>query len=103
MAQARLASTLNAVFSQVLVPRIKGGRVAAVEVMLGTAAVKNLIRKGKPFLIPNTIRTSSNLGMKTLDDLLVDLFRKGLITRESVMVFCQDADDINKTLMTAGR
>lgn len=103
MAQSRLASTLIAVFSQVLVPRINGGRMAAVEVMLGTSAVKNLIREGKPFLIPNTIRTSSNLGMKTLDDALVDLFRKGLISKESVMAFCQDADDINKTLMSGGR
>ena len=41
--------------------------------------------------------------MKTLDDALVELFRKGTITRESVMAFCQDADDINKTLMSAGR
>jgi twitching motility protein PilT len=103
MAQARLASTIIAVFSQVLVPRVNGGRVAAVEVMLGTAAVKNLIREGKPFLIPNTIRTSSNLGMRTLDDALVELFRKGTITKEMVMAFCQDSDDINKTLMSAGR
>jgi len=101
MAQSRLASTIIAVFSQVLVPRIDGGRVAAVEVMLGTAAVKNLIREGKPFLIPNTIRTSSNLGMRTLDDALVDLFRKGIITRESVKAFCQDAEDINKTLRSS--
>ena len=103
MAQARLASTINAVFSQVLVPRIKGGRVAAVEVMLGTAAVKNLIREGKPYLIPNTIRTSSNMGMRTLDDSLVDLFKKGVISKEYMYAFCQDPDDINKTLMTSGR
>jgi twitching motility protein PilT len=98
MAQARLASTLIAVFSQVLVPRISGGRVAAVEIMLANAAVKNLIREGKPFLIPNTIRTASNIGMKTLDDALVDLYRKGIITREYVFAFCQDAEDVNKLL-----
>ena len=102
MAQARLASTLIAVFSQVLVPRIGGGRVAAVEIMLANPAVKNLIREGKPFLIPNTIRTSSNIGMKTLDDALVDLFRRGIIAKEYVFAFCQDADDINKTLRAAG-
>ncbi|MCX6007344.1 MAG: type IV pilus twitching motility protein PilT [Chloroflexi bacterium] len=101
MAQSRLASTLIAVFSQVLVPRIKGGRVAAVEIMLANSAVKNLIREGKPFLIPNTIRTSSNAGMKTLDDALVDLYRRGIITREYVFAFCQDAEDVNKTLHSA--
>ncbi len=98
MAQARLASNLLAVFCQVLVPRIGGGRVAAVEIMLASAAVKNLIREGKPFLIPNTIRTSANMGMKTLDDALVDLFRRKIISRESVYAFCQNADDINKIL-----
>jgi twitching motility protein PilT len=98
MAQARLASTLVAIFSQVLVPRISGGRVAAVEIMLATPAVKNLIREGKPFLIPNTIRTSSNIGMRSLDDALVDLYRRGVITQDSLYAFCQDSEDIGKTL-----
>ena len=98
MAQARLASTLISVFCQVLVPRISGGRVAAIEIMLATPAVKNLIREGKPFLIPNTIRTSANLGMRTLDDALVDLFRRKIISKDSLYAFCQDADDINKIL-----
>ncbi len=101
MAQARLASTLIAVFSQVLVPRISGGRVAEVEIMLANAAVKNLIREGKPFLIPNTIRTSSNIGMRTLDDALVDLYRKGIITRDHVFTFCQDTEDVNKLMRSA--
>jgi twitching motility protein PilT len=102
MAQSRLASSLIAVFSQVLVPRLSGGRVAAVEIMLATPAVKNLIREGKPFLIPNSIRTSSNIGMKTLDDALVDLYRRGIISQDSLYAFCQDADDIGKTLKAAG-
>ena len=102
MAQSRLASTLIAVFSQVLVPRIGGGRVAAVEIMLANSAVKNLIREGKPFLIPNTIRTNSNTGMKTLDDALVDLYRDGIISREYVFAFCHDAEDVNKTLRAGG-
>ncbi len=103
MAQARLASTLIAVFSQVLVPRIAGGRVAAVEIMLANSAVKNLIREGKPFLIPNTIRTCSNAGMKTLDDALIDLYRRGIITRDYVFAFCQDAEDVNKTLRASNQ
>ena len=102
MAQARLASLLIAVFSQVLVPRVTGGRVAAIEILLATPAVKNLIREGKPFLIPNTIRTSSNVGMKTLDDALVDLYKKGIISKDSLYAFCQDAEDIGKTIKAAG-
>ncbi|MCX6005437.1 MAG: type IV pilus twitching motility protein PilT [Chloroflexi bacterium] len=101
MAQSRLASTLIGVFCQALVPRVNGGRVAAIEIMLATPAVKNLIREGKPFLIPNTIRTSSQLGMRTLDDALVELFRKEIISRESVFAFCQDADEVNKILRTS--
>ncbi len=103
MAQARVASTLIAIFSQVLVPRINGGRVAAVEIMLATPAVRNLIREGKPFLIPNTIRTSSNVGMKSLDDALVDLYRKGIISQESLFAFCQDSEDVGKILKSVGR
>jgi twitching motility protein PilT len=49
-------------------------------------------------LIPNTIRTSANMGMKTLDDALVDLFRRKIISRDSVYAFCQNAYDINKIL-----
>jgi twitching motility protein PilT len=101
MAQSRLASTLIGVFCQALVPRINGGRVAAIEIMLATPAVKNLIREGKPFLIPNAIRTGSQLGMKTLDDALVDLFRKEVISRESIYAFCQDAEEVNKILRTS--
>jgi twitching motility protein PilT len=103
MAQSRLASTLIGVFSQVLAPKIGGGRVAAVEIMLANGAVKNLIREGKPFLIPNTIRTSSQQGMQTLDDALVNLFKRGVINRESMFAFCQDAEEINKILRSAGQ
>ncbi len=101
MAQSRLASTLIVVFSQVLVPVIGGGRVAAVEIMLANGAVKNLIREGKPFLIPNTIRTSSQIGMQTLDDALVSLFKKGTIAKESMFAFCQDPEEVNKIIRTA--
>ncbi len=101
MAQSRLASTLIAIFSQVLVPVIGGGRVAAVEIMLANGAVKNLIREGKPFLIPNTIRTSSQVGMQSLDDALVNLFRKGTISREALFAFCQDPEEVSKIIRTA--
>ncbi len=96
LAQARLASILVAVLCQVLVPRVGGGRVAAVEVMLGTTAVKNLIREGKIHLLPNVIRTQANLGMQTLDEGLVNLYLRGTIDWATVLAWCQDEDEVNK-------
>jgi len=96
MAQARVASLLVAVLCQTLVPKIGGGRVVAVEVMLANAPVKNLIREGKAHLLSNTIRTYAQIGMRTLDDALVDLHKKQLITWENVMVFCQNPDEVDK-------
>jgi len=95
LAQARLASLLLAVLCQSLVPRVDGsGRVAAVEVMLGVTAVKNLIREGKIHQLPNVIRTHAQLGMVNLDQALVDLYRKGVISRENLFAFCNDRDEV---------
>jgi twitching motility protein PilT len=96
MAQARLASVLLGVLCQVLVPKINSGRVAAIEIMLANSAVKNLIREGKIHLIPNTIRTQSQVGMQTLDDALIKLYQKGMISWDSVLAFCQDATEVEK-------
>lgn len=96
MAQARLASVLLGVLCQALVPKINGGRVAAIEIMLANSAIKNLIREGKIHLIPNTIRTQSQTGMQTLDDSLVKIYQKGTISWDSVLAFCQDAAETEK-------
>jgi len=96
MAQARLASVLLGVLCQALVPKTGGGRVAAIEVMLANSPVKNLIREGKAHLLSNTIRTHANLGMKTLDDALVDLHRKQQITWQGVLAFCHDPEEVEK-------
>lgn len=96
MASARLASVLLGVMCQALVPKVGGGRVAAVEVMLANPPVKNLIREMKSFLLPNTIRTQAQLGMRTLDDALVDLYHKGIIDWSSVLAFCQNSDEVGK-------
>ena len=61
LAQMRLASLVVAVLCQTLIPRVDGvGRIAAVEIMLGNVAVKNLIREGKIHQLPNAIRTPGN-------------------------------------------
>jgi twitching motility protein PilT len=96
MAQARLASVLVGVLCQTLVPRIKGGRIAAVEIMLANSAVKNLIREGKLYLLPNTIRTHGDLGMRTMDDDLVSLYLNGIIDWPTVLENCHDAEEVEK-------
>lgn len=95
LAQARLASLIIGVLCQTLVPRADGsGRIAAVEIMLGSPAVRNLIREGKIYQLHNVISTSNQEGMETLDQSLVSFYLKGIITGESVVEFCQNRDEV---------
>jgi len=95
LAQARLASLIIGVLCQTLVPRADGsGRIAAVEIMLGSPAVRNLIREGKIYQLHNVISTSNQEGMETLDQSLVSLYLKGIITGESLVKYCQDRDAV---------
>jgi len=97
LAQARLASLLLGILCQALVPKADGsGRVAAIEVMMANAAVRNLIREGKSFQLPNVIRMNSNNGMELLDQALVRLYRAEMITKERVYEFCNDPEEIAK-------
>jgi twitching motility protein PilT len=97
LAQARLASLLLGILCQALVPKADGsGRVAAIEVMMANAAVRNLIREGKSFQLPNVIRMNSNNGMELLDQALVRLYRADVITKERVYEFCNDPEEIAK-------
>ena len=98
-AQSRLASLLIAVLCQTLVPRADGsGRIAAVEIMLANSAVRNLLREGKTYQLPNAIRTHRDEGMISLDEVLVDLYLKGVINGESVVNFCNDRAEVEKLI-----
>jgi len=97
LAQSRLASLLIGVVCQTLVPRADGsGRIAAVEIMLGNPAVKALIRDGKVYMLPNVIRTHHDIGMVTLDEALVSLYLKGIITGQSLLENCNDRGEVEK-------
>ena len=99
MAQSRLASLLAGVLCQALVPRADGsGRTAAVEIMLANAAVKNLIREGKTYQLPNTIRTHRGIGMISLDETLVDLYLRKIIAGESLLAYCNDRQEVEKLI-----
>jgi twitching motility protein PilT len=74
-----LSESLKAVVTQVLCKKVGGGRVAAMEILLCTSSVSNLIREGKTFQIPSVMQTAKGIGMATLNDSLLDLVKKGLV------------------------
>jgi twitching motility protein PilT len=99
LAQTRLASLIVGVLCQALVPRADGsGRIAAVEVMMGSSAVTNLIREGKIYQLPNVIRTSAQDGMESLDQALVNLYLKSTISGETLSKFCQDREEVERLI-----
>jgi twitching motility protein PilT len=82
----QLSGTLEGVISQCLVPKAEGrGRVCAMEIMLGTNAVRNMIREGKTHQINNIIQSSGSLGMQTLNSALKALVVSGQITLEAAI------------------
>ena len=91
---------LEAVLSQVLIPRIDGhGRVVATEIMLANYGIKNLIREKKVHQIPSIIETSSQEGMQTLDQSLVQLVSKGMVSLDEALLRAQRPDDMRKSLV----
>lgn len=89
----QLANTLEAVVAQQLLPMLGGGRVAAVEIMVATPAIRNLIREGKIHQIYSIIETSSQQGMQTMDRALVDLHLSGLVSYEEAVLRCIDREN----------
>ncbi len=82
MVRSMLSESLRAVISQTLLKKNGGGRIAAHEIMIGTPAIRNLIREGKIAQMYSAIQTGQAVGMQTLDQCLQDLVRKGVVTRE---------------------
>jgi twitching motility protein PilT len=83
--RAMFAESIQAIVTQTLCKKVGGGRVAGLEVLLGTTAVRNLIREGKIHQIPSVMQTSQNVGMQTLEMHLRELVSKNLITRETAI------------------
>ncbi len=81
MVRSMLSESLRAVISQALIKRVGGGRVAAHEIMIGTPAIRNLIRENKVPQMYSAIQTGQAIGMQTLDQCLTELLKKGVITR----------------------
>jgi twitching motility protein PilT len=81
-----VSESLRGIISQQLVPRADGmGRALAIEILMNTPAVANVIREAKTFMLPGIIQTGKKLGMKLMDDSLADLFTTGLISADEAI------------------
>jgi twitching motility protein PilT len=85
MVRSMLSESLKAVIAQTLMKKIGGGRVAAHEIMIGTPAIRNLIREDKVAQMYSAIQTGQNVGMQTLDQNLKDLLASGVVAKEEAM------------------
>lgn len=95
----QLSVSVIAVISQLLLPRIdRPGRVAVFEIMIATPAIQNLIREKKTHRITSAIQTGAKYGMITLDDSLINLYRKGIISYEEMMSKAQHPDEVMQKL-----
>jgi twitching motility protein PilT len=76
------AESIQAIITQTLLKQRVGGRIAALEILIGTPAVRNLIREAKVHQLPSSMQTGQSVGMQTLDMALVELVNKGMVSRE---------------------
>jgi len=93
MIRSMLSESLRAVISQALLKKNGGGRVAAHEIMVGTPAIRNLIREDKIAQMYSAIQTGQGMGMQTLDQCLHDLISKGLISKEAARSKAMNKND----------
>ncbi len=93
----QLAGVLEAVFTQTLIPKKdSSGRVCAMEILLGTPAVRNLIRENKPAQITSMMQTGQNVGMQTLDKQLSKYVNDGMITLEAAIERAINPEDLKR-------
>lgn len=95
----QLANSLKGVISQQLLPIIDGrGRIAAIEYMVDTPAIRSMIRDGKEHQIYSAIQTGHSQGMQTMDQALIKLYSQGKINRESVLEYCIDRVEVERLM-----
>ncbi|EKE19544.1 MAG: hypothetical protein ACD_8C00143G0016 [uncultured bacterium] len=90
--RSQIASVLLGVVSQRLLPKVGGGRIPAMEIMMNNHAVENLIRENKAYQIDSVIETSLREGMVSLDKSLADLIQRGLITVDDALVHAKNEE-----------
>ena len=94
MVRAMLSESLQAVVSQALLKKVGGGRVAAHEIMIGTPAIRNLIREAKIAQMYSAIQTGAQVGMQTLDQCLKTMVQKGIVDRNEAKLKAKSPDTL---------
>src|SRR4026209_89221 len=94
MVRSMLSESLRAVISQTLLKRLGGGRIAAHEIMIGTPAIRNLIRENKIAQMYSSIQTGQAQGMQTLDQCLTEMLAKGLVSKEEARYKAANKDSM---------
>jgi twitching motility protein PilT len=94
----QLANVLEGVFSQRLIPKINGGRIAAYEILTGIPSVRTTIREGKTHQIDNIIQTSLEFGMTTLERTLASYVKSGLVSADEAKSFAVRPDELGRLL-----
>ena len=95
--QVQLSGVIEGIVSQQLLQTADGNsRRAAMEIMIATPAIRNLIREGKSHQIQTSIQTGAKLGMETMDRSLINLFNRGIISKENLYKYCVDPDTIKR-------
>ncbi len=95
LARVQLASVLEVVLSQRLVPLVIGGRGLVYELMIASSAIRNTIREAKTHMIDNIIQTSADIGMKSLEKSLEELYEKKEISIDTFKLYAQKSKDIS--------
>ena len=97
--RTQLANALQGIVTQTLLPKRDGkGRVVACEVLVPTSGIRNLIREGKNHQIYSAMQTGSKFGMQTMDSSLVELVRRGRISREEAEKRSNDPEELNRLM-----
>lgn len=97
--RVQLSTVIQGIVSQQLLPKADGsGRVAALEIMVVTPAIQNLIREGKSHQIDSAVQTGGKYGMKTMDMALADLYKKGMINYDTALTYSVDREILGRML-----
>jgi twitching motility protein PilT len=101
--RTQFADSIEAIVTQTLCKKKGGGRVAALEILVATTAVRNLIREGKVHQIPSAMQVGQKDGMQTMDMALVDLVNRGVITREEAQAKSMTPNLFGQPAMANGK
>jgi twitching motility protein PilT len=95
--RVQLADCLQGVISQILLPHSEGkGRILSTEVMIATPGIRNLVREGEVAQIPSMLQMGGQYGMHTMDKDLKELYKKGLITKETAILKAKNVNEFEK-------